>query len=295
MKTALLIFIFALLFAACNRASEKHNDMPTLDIAQDDAQSPAKSAQKNEGDKAKSVHPRKSINEEPARMNPDWDKKIIKTAYLKLEVQNFKSYNNIVHNAVKQYGGYVASEEQNQSEDKIETILSVKVPVDQFESIMNDLPSGAFKVVEKKITSEDVSTDMVDTKSRLAAKEQMRLKYLDFLKESKNMEDVLKVQNEINNIQEQIESASARLNYLSHQSAYSTVNITFYQPLAGYVPADDNPGFLARMIKAFESGFLFVGEIFIGIISVWPLLLLIIVAWMFWKRRSPLVATKEKV
>ncbi|MEJ7822849.1 MAG: DUF4349 domain-containing protein, partial [Chitinophagaceae bacterium] len=154
----------------------------------------------------------------------DWDKKIIKTAFLKLEVKDFKTYSNIVHQAAKQYGGYVANEEQNQSEEKIESTISIKVPVEKFESIMNQLTSGAEKMVEKKITTEDVTGEVVDTKSRLLAKAQMRLKYLEFLKQSKNMEDVLKVQSEINNIQEEIESASGRVNYLSHQSAFSTVN-----------------------------------------------------------------------
>jgi hypothetical protein len=228
--------------------------------------------------------------------NSDWDKKIIKTAFLKLEVKDFKAYTQIVHNAAKQYGGYVANEEQNESEGKIESTISIKVPVEQFESIMTQLPTSAEKIIEKKITTEDVTGEVVDTKSRLQAKEQMRLKYLEFLKQAKNMEDVLKVQSEINDIQEEIESASGRVNYLSHQSAYSTINLTFYQPLAGYNPGNDNPGFLTKLISAFKSGFNFLAEIFIGAVSIWPLFLLVIIAWIFYKRRSlVLISAKQKL
>ena len=81
--------------------------------------------------------------------NPDWDKKIIKTAFLKLEVKDFKTYTQTVHNAAKQYGGYVANEEQNESEGKIESTISIKVPVEQFESIMTQLPTSAEKIIEK--------------------------------------------------------------------------------------------------------------------------------------------------
>jgi len=227
--------------------------------------------------------------------NPDWDKKIIKTAFLKLEVKDFKTYSDIVHRAAKQYGGYIANEEQNQSDEKKESTVSIKVPVDQFESIMAQLPSGAEKIVEKKITTEDVTGEVVDTKSRLHAKEQMRLKYLEFLKQAKNMEDVLKVQEEINEIQEEMESASGRINYLSHQSAYSTINLTFYQPLTGYDPGNDNPGFLTRTAIAFKNGFHFIGELFIGFVSIWPLLLLVILGWVFFKRRGlALISAKQK-
>ena len=55
----------------------------------------------------------------PARSNPDWDKKIIKTATLRLEIKEFKKYNDYVHNAVKNYGAYIAQEEQNLSDEKI--------------------------------------------------------------------------------------------------------------------------------------------------------------------------------
>jgi len=218
--------------------------------------------------------------------NPDWDKKIIKTADLKLEVKDFKSYNKIVHNDSKRYGAYIASEDQSESNEKKETTISIKVPVDQFENLLNELPSDSDKVIEKKITSEDVTGEVVDTKSRLQTKEEMRLKYLEFLKQAKNMGDVLKVQGEINNIQEEMESASTRINYLSHQSAYSTINLTFYQPIAGYNPPDDSPGFSTRTMMAFKNGFQFIAEIFIGFISIWPLWLLAFIVWIIYKKHS---------
>ena len=136
------------------------------------------------------------INPIPAKAvsNPDWDKKIIKTATLRLEVKDFKNYNTSVHNTVRQFGGYIAQEEQNLTDEKSETVISIKVPVEQFETMMNKLPAGDVKVLERKITTEDVTGEVVDTRSRLEAKKSMRVKYLEFLKQSKNMEEVLQVQ-----------------------------------------------------------------------------------------------------
>ena len=227
--------------------------------------------------------------------NPDWDKKIIKTADLKLEVKDFKRYGNNVHSLSKRYGAYIASEDQNETNERKETTISIKVPVEQFEDLLNTLPSDSDKIIEKKITSEDVTSEVVDTKSRLQAKEQMRLKYLEFLKQAKNMDDVLKVQGEINNIQEEMESASGRINYLSHQSAYSTINLTFYQPIAGYNPPDDSPGFSTRTIMAFKNGFEFIAEIIIGFISIWPLWLLAFAVWILYKKHAVrTIAAKQK-
>jgi hypothetical protein len=228
--------------------------------------------------------------------NPDWDKKIIKTASLKLEVKDFNKYNEAIHNTAKRYGTYIAGEEQNLSDEKKETTISIKVPVEQFDAMINQLPSDSDKIIEKKITTEDVTGEVVDTKSRLQAKEQMRLKYLEFLKQSKNMEDVLKVQSEINNIQEEMESASGRINYLSHQSAYSTINLTFFQPLTGYDPVNDSPEFFTRTLNAFKTGFDSIADIFIGLVSIWPVCLLVFFVWIIWKRNFPKVnAAKEKL
>ena len=215
----------------------------------------------------------------------DWDKKIIKTATLNLEVKDFKAYNGSVHNMVKQFGGYIAQEEQNLSEEKTATTISIKVPVDQFEIMMNQLPGGDVKVLERKITTENVTGEVVDVKSRLQTKMQMRLKYLDFLKQSKNMEEVLQVQNEINGIQESIEAAAGRVEYLTHQSAMSTINLSFYQPINGYQPSDGTPSFLTRITDAFKTGSKWLADLLIGVISIWPLFLIFLAGVFVYKKK----------
>lgn len=233
--------------------------------------------------KSDSAAPPPAASNKPAA-NPDWDKKIIKTATLKLEVKDFNTYNDNVHKTVKQFGGYISQEEQNLTDEKSETVISIKVPVDQFETMMNQLPGADVKVLERKINTEDVTGEVVDTKSRLEAKKQMRLKYLEFLKQSKNMEEVLQVQNEINSIQEEIESAAGRIGFLSHQSSYSTINLTFFQPLAGYTPTDDTPSFFTRISQAFKTGTSWITDLFVWLISVWPMLLIIIGLYFGWKK-----------
>ncbi len=215
----------------------------------------------------------------------DWDKKIIKTATLKLEVKDFNRYNESVHKTVKQFGGYIAEEEQNLTDEKTATSISIKVPVDQFENMMNQLPGSDVKVLERKINTEDVTGQVVDVKSRLEAKKQVRLKYLDFLKQSKNMEEVLQVQAEINSIQEEIEAAAGRVEYLTHQSAMSTINLSFYQPINGYKPTEGTPSFLTRIADAFKYGARWIADLLVGLIGLWPLLLIIGGGFFIFKKR----------
>lgn len=220
--------------------------------------------------------PKKTEQSQAVVSKQDWDKKIIKNASINLEIKDFKKYNSLLREKVKQVGGYVAQEEQNESEYKIENSLTIKAPVDQFDNAVNLLIDGVDKLNEKKITSQDVTTEFVDTKSRIESKKQVRLRYLELLKQARNMNEILSVQSEINGIQEQIESASGRIEYLSHSSSFSTINLTFYQILNESFVDTEKTSFAKKLSAAFSNGWDWVGEVFVGIISIWPLLIVVL-------------------
>lgn len=214
----------------------------------------------------------------------DWDKKIIKTANLILEVKDFNAYNTSLRQKIKQFGGYVAQEEQNQSEYKIENTVTIKVPVDQFDDAINSLSSDVKELKEKKVTSQDVTTEVIDTRSRIETKKQVRLKYLDLLKQARNMEEILNVQSVINGVQEEIESATGRVEYLNHASSFSTIHLNFYHVLNEAAVDNDKPSFATRFTRAFQYGWDWIGELFIGIVSIWPLLLLAFTAFFVYNK-----------
>ena len=225
----------------------------------------------------------KQDQQEP-QTKPDWDKKIIKTANLNLEVKDYNAYNTSLRDKLKQFGGYITQEEQSQFEYKIENTLTIKIPVDQFDDAVNNISSNVKELNEKKITSEDVTTEVVDTRSRLEAKRQVRLRYLDLLKQAKNMEEILSVQSEINGIQEQIESAAGRMEYLQHSSSFSTIHLTYYQVLKEGAIDPDKPTFATRITNAFQFGWNWIGEFSIGLVSLWPILLVVFGIFIFYKR-----------
>jgi hypothetical protein len=216
----------------------------------------------------------KQAQAEP-KQNIDWDKKIIKNATINAEVKDFKSYYTSFREKVKSFGGYIAQEEQNQSDYKIENSVVIKVPVDQFDDAVLQITANTEKINEKKITSADVTTEVVDTKSRMETKRQVRSRYLDLLKQAKNMDEILHVQNDINGIQEEIESAAGRIEFLNHASVFSTINMTFYQVLD--VSAKDNgkPSLGTELTNAFLGGSGWIRDLFVGIVSIWPLVFIV--------------------
>jgi hypothetical protein len=213
--------------------------------------------------------------------NIDWDKKIIKTAHVTLELKDYNAYNNGIHARLKAYGAYVAQEQQSETDAQNANEITIRVPVDRFDDLMNTLGGDGIKVLEKNISTADVTGEVVDTKSRIEAKKQVRAKYLELLRQAKNMEELLQVQNEVNAIQEDIESATGRVNYLVHSSAYSTINLKYYQYLNGLTSKDVEPGFFSKLNVAFESGASVIMNLVLFFISIWPLVIVAIILLVY--------------
>jgi hypothetical protein len=212
------------------------------------------------------------------------DKKIIKTASLNFEVKDHKDYSSSLREKVKNAGGYIAQEEQTQSDYKIENTLTIKVPADQFDHAIDLFTNSVEKLNEKKISSQDVTAEYIDTRSKMEAKRQVRLRYLDLLKQVKNMEEILRVQSEINGIQEQIESGQGRIEFLNHSSVFSTISLTYYQILNFSAKDENQPSFWSKTGNAFKAGWSFTENLFIVLISVWPLYFIIAILLLLYKK-----------
>ena len=277
--------IIAVLILSCNSAGNDRNKNIVADVALVSPQEAPAYKPKSEA-AGQIAAPAPQPQKEPTT-HEDWDKKIIKTAEVSLELKDYAGYNQSIHKGLKSYGAYIATEEQSLNDDRNTNSITIKVPVEQFENLMNSFSGEGIKVLQKKISSEDVTGEVVDTKSRMEAKKQMRERYLELLKQAKNMKEILEVQNEINSIQEDIESASGRVSYLNHQSAYSTIHLQYFQYLDPTNSTKQPPGYFAKLAESFTNGFHILGGLFILLVSIWPLILGGIILFMIvWKKRK---------
>jgi Domain of unknown function (DUF4349) len=229
----------------------------------------------------------------------DWSKKIVKTARITVEVKEHRKYMEAIQELVRKQGGYIAQEEQTQTDYKLETIATLKVPVAQFEETMRLLDKEVVRVEEKKIQSDDVTAEFVDTRSRLESRKLVRQRYLELLKQSHKMSDILEVEQEINAIQEEIEAAAGRLNYLSQSAALSTIQLSFYQVMNADAVDNASPGFMTRLILSVKQGATGVGELFLFLVSLWPFLFFISgLVWLLrrkMKRNQPVSSNSVSV
>jgi hypothetical protein len=98
------------------------------------------------------------------------------------------------------------------------------------------------------------------------------------------MNEILQVQGQINDIQEDIEAANGRINYLQHASAYSTINLNYYQYLNGSTADNEKPDFLTKLSRAFSTGTEVISGFTLFCISIWPVILLGLFICIYLKR-----------
>jgi len=274
-STSLLAASLLLSFLiACKENVKLKTDAITLSAIQEEPVSDDKASYYATDSTAAPDQTQKKINgTKSVNPSPDWDKKIIKNATLELEVKEGTGFYKNIREQVKSFGGYIAQEAQTETDYKLENRLVIKVPVDQFDLAIAGLSDKVEKIHQRNISSEDVTGEIVDTRSRMETKKQVRLRYLELLNQARTMPDILSVQSEINGIQEEIESATGRVQWLGHAAAYSTINLTYFQVINENAKNDLTPSFGSRLLHSFKSGGQWFIELLIGLVSVWPLLL----------------------
>lgn len=236
-------------------------------------------AASGETDKAPRQHNESKEQSPP----PERQRQIIKTATLDIECKDFAAFGAQLHALVQKHGGWIASEEETKSDYQQQNVVCIKVPVAQFDALLNSCATAGGKVQSRKITSEDVTNAIVDTKGRLQAKQQIRARYMELLKQAKTMEEILQVQNEINSITEELESTAYNLEHMQAQAAYSTVYLTYFQVLEA---GGDSPNFVSRLWDALKDGGSAMLEFMIGLVALWPLWLLLTAVAYWWRSRK---------
>ncbi|MCO1603006.1 DUF4349 domain-containing protein [Desulfosporosinus nitroreducens] len=151
-------------------------------------------------------------------------RKIIHDLELTLEVATIKDTVTQISQEVKQLGGYVVTSQQSESDYHSSAQLTVKIPADKLAGLQ-DTFSAWGKVLEQRLQANDITNQYYDSQARLQILEAEEKRYLEILDKSTTIEDVLKVENSLSNVRQQIEQLKGQLKLWNHQVDYSTVTL----------------------------------------------------------------------
>lgn len=204
--------------------------------------------------------------------------KIIKESYLEFETNDLdKTFDNI-QRYVKQNNGVIQNDNASKNYNRSIRTLIVRVPTNGFQNTIDSISKSVEYFDSKSISSKDVTEEFIDLEARLGAKRVLETRYLQLLSKAKNVKEMLEIERELSSIREEIEAKQGRLKYLNNKVALSTINITFYKTTSS---SKITQSYGSKMGKALKSGFNGLSYFFLGVLNIWPFLILLSIGIFF--------------
>ncbi len=133
-------------------------------------------------------------------------------------------------------GGYIVASKTWLQDGFKYAQMTMGVPVDQFEVAQRRLRGLAVQVLNDTASGQDVSAEYVDLQSRLNNQEATAARIRDFLKDAKTVEEALKVNAQLTDVENEIEQIKGRMQFLKDRSAFSTLVVTLNPQLPTPTP-----------------------------------------------------------
>jgi hypothetical protein len=197
--------------------------------------------------------------------------KIIKTASIRFETNDLITTHKRILKAIKEAQGYVQNDNAGtHSYGRTYQNLTVRIPTRNFDMALERISEGVAYFDERTISQEDVTAEFIDIDARLKAKRALE-----------DVKEMLEIERELAQIREEIEAKQGRLKYLQSQVSLSTLEIEFYKD---EVTTQVTNSYGSKMVNALKSGWNGVSVFFLGLLHLWPFLILLGIGAFFMRR-----------
>jgi hypothetical protein len=188
--------------------------------AEEDQVAPSKFSKSAEDGPGKSVaEPAPGPDTKPAPATPPAPTEqpiIVYSGYLRLRVKRLLEAVDALTAHAEKLGGYVESMTQD--------VVIVRVPVGAFEAAMAHFEALG-TVLQREVKSLDVTARFTDTTARLAVARDARTRLLALLQTTQDVQQRLRILEEIKRLSEQIETMESMLGTLRKLADFSTITI----------------------------------------------------------------------
>ncbi len=219
------------------------------------------------------------------------DTKIIKTASLNLEVKDVPGSIELLKAIATEKGGYLSSTSMQKGyNDRLSATVIVRVPAAQFDTALAGAKAlGTVKSVSTQ--GEDVTEEYVDLVAQKTSYQNQLNQYNEILKKAVNVEDIIKVQQQIDRVQTELNRLDGRLKYLDNRIDLATITVNLQEPEP--VGGDTGHNFVATINEGIAGFFGMIDVIIILFITLLPLIIIGGAAYGIYrwrKGRKPAVA-----
>ncbi|MEO8581198.1 MAG: DUF4349 domain-containing protein [Patescibacteria group bacterium] len=153
------------------------------------------------------------------------DRKVVKNSDLSLLVKDVRSSIDQITQFATNAGGFMVNSSVLTPEEGGSGNVSIRVPADKLENALQFLRGLSVRVVSENVTGFDVTDQFTDTQARLNTLTKTKATFEAMLDKANTVDDILRVQQSILQVQDQIDSLKGQLQYLEKTSQSSLITI----------------------------------------------------------------------
>ena len=228
-----------------------------------------------------------SSNGTVGNLNGSYDRKIIRTVTMSCETKAYDDAITLIMSALQANGGYVETSEttgtgyENVKHSERRATYTLRVPAEKLDTFLETLRTDeGIRILSQNATSSEITAAYYDTVSRLETLEAEKNSLTAMLEGFTDYNDInamLKVQERLYDVIEEIESLQTKLNIYDGQVAMSTVKLSLREVITYTEVVEPDPTFGQRMKKAFVESWSDFGKgwlnFFVWFVNAFPTLL----------------------
>lgn len=209
--------------------------------------------------------------------------KIIKNANIRFETSDLNESYATIQNAVKKHSAIIQNDNEGKDYGTVFRNLVVRIPSKNFDIFISDISKGVSYFDKKEISSDDVTEEYIDIDARLKAKKVLEIRYFELLKKASKVSEMIEIETQLATIREEIEAKEGQLRYMQSRVSMSTISIECYKTVAEQEGATESFG--SKIWNAIGSGFNSISNFFIGLLQLWPFILIFVLGFYFIRKR----------
>jgi hypothetical protein len=260
-----------LLSSACQKTGS--NQAPVQDLSQVPADH-ATSAVASESENAE-------YTEEQANL-PAHPKKLIKNATLSIEVRNLKQSTIDIKRLLEKYHASIESEQYLQHYNRTEQQWTIRSKPEQLDALMEELVAIGVRIETRASQVQDVTRGYIDIETRLRTKQEVLQQYQVLLKRATKIEEILKIQEHLRIVTEEIESSKAQLKSWDQEVQLATLQLVLFQEHSS--PVADQRGYFSQAFGRLVEGWTYLESFTLVLLGWWPFFGFAGLAFYLWKR-----------
>ncbi|MHB1126130.1 MAG: DUF4349 domain-containing protein [Bacillota bacterium] len=169
--------------------------------------------------------PRPPIDTGEAAILPGGERQVIKNAEVTLNVADLMEAARTIEVRVDAMGGMVTETNiSNNAKDQLYGYLTLRVPSSKFAPLMTELAQWG-EIETQRTYTQDVTEQYIDLEARTKNLKEQEQRLRDILAKASTVEEILKVERELERVRGESESLTGRFNYLRNRVDYSSISL----------------------------------------------------------------------